>query len=97
MITHVVMWKFQEKINTAEREEIAGQMKTEMEDLCKTIPRLHDFHMQIHPLAGSNTDILLTCTFETLSDLESYQTNPSHLAIKKNFSGYFASRSCMDY
>ena len=59
MITHIVMWNFQEQLSEAEKKEAGQVMKERLEALKDRIPGVVSLKVIINELPGSDKDIAL--------------------------------------
>lgn len=75
MIKHVVMWKFREGTEKEMNEFLTG-----LRGLYGVIPQIRSQEVGVNCLAG-NYDAVLISTFDSLADLETYKTDPRHVAV----------------
>lgn len=58
MVKHVIIWKLKEE-HTAEKDSIRAAAKEHLEALVGQIDGLLYLHVDVHPLASSNGDMIL--------------------------------------
>ena len=75
MIKHVVMWKFKEGTEKEMNEFLTG-----LRGLYGVIPQIRSQEVGVNCLQG-NYDAVLISTFDSLEDLETYKTDPRHVAV----------------
>ena len=75
MIKHVVMWKFKSGTEKEMNEFIAG-----LRSLYGVIPQIRSQEVGVNCLEG-NYDAVLISTFDSPEDLETYKTDPRHVAV----------------
>jgi len=95
MIKHIVMFKLKEDCPVEKIAE-AKKMALELKD---KIPQIKNMEVGINSAEApqSNYTIALNVDFENIDDLNSYQTNPSHLEFGKFISVLRTDRACIDY
>lgn len=97
MVTHIVMWNFQEQLSKAEKKEAGQVMKERLEALKDVIPGVLSLKVIINELPGSDKDIALIGEYETLEALESYAVHPAHLEVVAYVKQVACNRTCFDY
>ena len=97
MITHIVMWNFQEQLSEAEKKEVGQVMKERLEALKDRIPGVVSLKVIINELPGSDKDIALIGEYETLEDLNHYAVHPCHLEVVDYVKKVACNRTCLDY
>ena len=75
MIKHIVMWKFKEGTEREMQAFIDG-----LRGLYGVIPQIRSQEVGVNCLEG-NYDAVLISTFDSLSDLDAYTTDPRHVAV----------------
>ena len=75
MIKHVVMWKFREGTEREMNEFLTG-----LRGLYGVIPQIRSQEVGVNCLEG-NYDAVLISTFDSLADLDTYKTDPRHVAV----------------
>lgn len=75
MIKHIVMWKFKEGTEKEMKAFIDG-----LRGLYGVIPQIRSQEVGVNCLEG-NYDAVLISTFDSLADLDTYKTDPRHVAV----------------
>lgn len=94
MIKHIILWNFQENRGS---EEDKLKIKNGLEELKSKIPGIIDIEVITNPIAGSNADIMLNSTFESLEALNNYQIHEEHVKVASFVRSVTCNRMCMDY
>lgn len=97
MVTHIVMWNFQEQLSTEEKQEAGKIMKERLEALKDVIPGVLSLKVIINELPGSDKDIALIGEYETLEALDAYAVHPAHLEVVSYVKTVACNRTCLDY
>ena len=66
MIKHIILWNFQEGKGS---EEDKLKIKNGLESLKNKIPGIVEIEVITKPIAGSNAEIMLNSTFESIEAL----------------------------
>ena len=94
MIKHIILWNFQEGRGS---EEDKLKIKNGLEALKDKIPGIVEIEVMAKPVTGSNADIMLNSTFESLEALNNYQVHEEHVKIATFVRSVTCNRMCMDY
>lgn len=97
MVTHIVMWNFQEQLSEAEKKEAGEIMKERLEALKDVVPGVLSLKVIINELPGSDKDIALIGEYETMEDLDRYAVHPAHLEVVAYVKKAACNRTCFDY
>lgn len=98
MIKHIVMWTLKEFAEGAGKAENARTAKAKLEALNGVIPGLRHLEVGINFDPSPDAfDIVLYSEFETLADLQAYQTHPAHLAVGDFVGQVRIDRRVVDY
>ncbi len=92
MIRHIVLWDLKDNID----KELVIKLKEESNKL-NSIPYVKSLEFNITPLKSDNYKMMLNATFDSLEDLDLYQTNPIHVEFGKNLKELVKSRVAFDY
>lgn len=101
MIQHIVMFKFLDSAQGKTKAQNLEEAKARMLALKDQIPQIRsmEVHLAVEGSAPGNYDYILVSQFDSLEDLNAYQTHPAHVAF-----GQFVAqlrepdgRACMDY
>ena len=94
MIKHIILWNFQEgKVS----EEYKLKIKNGLESLKNKIPGIVEIEVITKPIAGSNAEIMLNSTFESIEALNNYQVHEEHVKVATFVRSVTCNRMCMDY
>lgn len=94
MITHIVMFKFQEE---NKRENIV-EVKKRLDALIDLIPVLKQIEVGINFTESPRAfDLSLYSTFETREDLEIYAVHPEHLRVVELIKSVTIESKIVDY
>lgn len=94
MIKHIILWNFQERKGS---EEDKLKIKNGLEELKNKIPGIIEIEVITNPIAGSNADIMLNSTFESIDALNNYQIHEEHVKVATFVRSVTCNRMCMDY
>ena len=94
MIKHIILWNFQEGKGS---EENKLKIKTALEELKNKIPGIVEIEVITNPIAGSNAEIMLNSTFESVDALNNYQIHEEHVKVATFVKSVTCNRMCMDY
>lgn len=98
ILKHVVMWRFKDFAANRTRMENAQWMKEHLEDLVGKIPELLSAEVGINiKESDAAYDAVLTATFSSTKDLETYKSHPLHQAISDYCKDVRLSRVVVDY
>ena len=94
MIKHIILWNFQEGKGS---EENKLKIKNGLEELKNKIPGIVEIEVITNPIAGSNAEIILNSTFESVDALNNYQIHEEHVKVATFVRSVTCNRMCMDY
>lgn len=98
MVRHVILWKLSEKFSEAEKELIKTNAKRELEGLIGKVPGLISMKIETGRLHGSNADMMLDSSFESIEALNGYKDHPEHVRVADGFvRPYTVERLCLDF
>lgn len=97
MVHHIVSWNFNEGMSEAEKKEAGSIIKEKLEAIKEHAKGAIRIEVVINELSSSNRDIALISAFETVADLEAYQTHPMHVEAGKYVRSVTCNRACIDY
>lgn len=99
MVRHIVMWKLDNQYNLVEKSGIKTELKTILENLSKHIPEIKSMSVTFNSADADRTnfDICLDTSFNSFSDLKTYQVHPEHLKAVEFIRGLKLERACIDY
>lgn len=92
MIKHVVMWKFKPGEEENVKKFLAG-----LEGLRDQIEVLKDMEIGVNCNPDCDYDAVLISEFDSLEDLNTYKTDPRHVAVSKLCKSIRVSRTAVDY
>ena len=94
MIKHIILWNFQAGKGS---EENKLKIKNGLEELKNKIPGIVEIEVITNPIAGSNAEIMLNSTFESVDALNNYQIHEEHVKVATFVRSVTCNRMCMDY
>lgn len=98
MLVHVVMWKFKDFAEGADKETNAKIMKTKLESLLGVVPQLKYVEVGVDfKHTEMSYDAVLITHFESQEDLEAYKVHPAHVEISSFCKKVRESRTVVDY
>jgi hypothetical protein len=99
MIKHIVMFKLQAEAAGKTAMQNAVEAKARAEQLPAQIPQLKKLEVQLNHTEAdpTNYEFALLCDFETMDDLNTYQTHPAHVAFGQFIKPLREARACIDY
>lgn len=98
MIRHIILWQLKDEMSEAQKQERRRKVKAGLEELAGQIPGMRQIHVVTERLPGSNVDMMLDCSFETIEALEGYRVHPAHVAVaEKEIRPFYQMRLCMDF
>lgn len=97
MIRHIILWKLKADLPAGDVPAMKAEAKRRLEALCGNIPGLLSLTVHTNGIPSSNADMMLESTFEDVSSLEGYQTNPLHLAAAGYVRSIVETRLCLDF
>lgn len=98
MIKHIVMFKLKAADGRSEYEN-ALEAKKRFDSVIANVPQLKRGEVVINSADApqDNYTISLLCDFETIGDLNAYQTHSAHLEFGKFIGTVKTDRACIDY
>lgn len=99
MIKHIVFFSFVDSYEGMNKNEIAQEIKTQLEALQDLVPQLRKIEVGIN-LADApvgNYDLALYTEFDTMADLDAYQIHPEHKRVAAFIGKVKSQRACVDY
>ncbi|MGA1836350.1 Dabb family protein [Herbiconiux sp. 11R-BC] len=97
MIRHVVAWKLA-ATDPEQRAEDAGTIVRLLSGLRDTVPSISALTVGKNmAYFESNWDVVLVADYETLADLDAYQTHPAHLEVVPQIKARVAQRAAVDF
>lgn len=91
MIKHIVMWKFKHGTEKEMMEFVTG-----LRGLFGVIPQIKAQEVGVNCVDG-NYDAVLVSAFDSLEDLETYKTDPRHVAVASLCKAIRLDRVAVDY
>lgn len=91
MIKHIVMWKFKPGTEKEMMEFITG-----LRGLYGVIPQIKEQEVGVNCAEG-NYDAVLVSAFDSMEDLETYKTDPRHVAVASLCKAIRLDRVAVDY
>lgn len=98
MLKHIVMWRFKEGAEGKTRREHAQWMKEHLEALVGVIPQIQTLELGINEFPSPAAyDAVLTVTFLSKEDLDTYKVHPAHVAVSEHCEQVREERVVVDY
>jgi|SRR6185312_6771211 len=98
MIKHIVMWKFKEHAEGADKATNLVKAKALLDACAHIAPGTRCLEVAIAQSGMECTyDLVLYSEFTDRAALDAYQNHPQHLAIKPFIGSVRLERQCMDY
>ena len=98
MLKHIVMWKFKDQAEGADKAANLAKAVALLEGCADMVPgtlRLEVATAQ--PGLEATYDLVLYSEFEGRAALDAYQNHPTHVAVKPFLRAVVSERQCMDY
>lgn len=92
MIKHIVMWKFKPGTEKEMEEFLTG-----LRGLYGVIPQIRQQEVGVNCGPQGNYSAVLVSLFDSLEDLETYKTDPRHVAVSALCKAIREDRVCVDY
>lgn len=97
MVRHIVAWNYADGLSKEDNQQVALNMKRELEALKDLIPGIVSIKLYIEPLGSSDSDLLLDSTFNNEEALKAYIIHPEHVRVGTNYvKPYVSNRKCID-
>ncbi|RYF33536.1 MAG: Dabb family protein [Comamonadaceae bacterium] len=98
MLTHIVMWKFKDQAEGADKATNLAKAKALLEACANLSPGTHRFEVATaQPGLEATYDLVLNSQFTDAAALAAYADHPQHLALKPFLGAMRLERQCMDY
>jgi len=98
MIKHVVLFKFKDQAEGADKEENIRSLKSQLESLVGKIPEIKFFEIGLNfDTSPAAYDVILCSEFESEEALRRYQKHPEHMKIFDFVKNACESRVLGDY
>lgn len=92
MIRHIVMWKFK---SGTEKEMM--EFIEKLRGLYGVIPQIKEQEVGVDCAGGGNYNAVLVSLFDSMEDLETYKTDPRHVAVSQLCKSIREDRVAVDY
>jgi hypothetical protein len=98
MIKHIVMFRFKESANGADKASNIQKMRSDLEALKGTIEEIKFFEVGVDFVCSDvSYDLVLCSEFESKEDLFNYQKHPEHQKVVSFVKEACHSRVVVDY
>ncbi len=98
MVKHVILWKLDDNLSDAQKEQVKINAKRELEGLVGKVSGLLSMKIEIGALESSNADMMLDSTLESVDALNVYRDHPEHVRVANDFvRPYTVQRLCLDF
>ena len=92
MLKHVVMWKLAEE----NKNENMRLMKEKLEALVGVVPVIKSLQVGFNE-NGGEYDVILITDFNSVGDLQLYDSHPEHQKVREFIRSVAESRAAVDY
>ncbi|MCI4440899.1 Dabb family protein [Tibeticola sp.] len=98
MIKHIVMWKFKDEAEGADKAANLARAQALLEACRGLVPGLRTLEVaRAAPGLECTYDLVLYTEFDSREALDAYQHHPQHEALKPFIAAVRLERQCMDY
>lgn len=98
MLTHIVMWKFKDQAEGADKATNIAKAKALLEACATLSPGTLRFEVATaQPGLEATYDLVLNSQFTDAAALAAYAEHPQHAALKPFLGAVRLERQCMDY
>jgi quinol monooxygenase YgiN len=98
MLKHIVMWKFKEHAEGADKATNLQKAKALLDACAKLSPGTQRFEVATaQPGLEATYDLILYSEFTDEAALAAYAEHPQHVALKPFLGAVREERQCMDY
>lgn len=98
MIRHIVMWKFKEEAEGADRATNLRKAKALLDALPKRIGEIRDWEVGIDcGYTSASFDLVLVATFADQEGLLAYQQHPEHVKVVEFLRSVHEMKTVVDY
>ncbi|RYF76860.1 MAG: Dabb family protein [Comamonadaceae bacterium] len=98
MLKHIVIWKFKDHAEGADRAANIVKAKALLEGCAHLVPGTLRFEVvTAQPGLEASADLMLDSEFADADALQAYLDHPQHLALKPFLGAVRERRECMDY
>lgn len=98
MIKHIVMWKFRDEAEGADKSANLARAKERLEACAALVPGTLRLEVaRAEPGLEATYDLVLYSEFADRAALDAYQNHPTHMAVKPFLRAVAQERQCMDY
>lgn len=96
MVRHILFWKFSDRVNDDNRNEVLSMLRASVNGLQGNIPGLLSCEIG-EAVEGSDCDFVFYAELESLEAVRAFQNHPLHLAHKERSAPYVQARFAADY
>lgn len=98
MIKHIVMWKFADEAEGADKATNLARVAADLTALSDLLPGMGAFEVAIGADPLEHTyDLVLSSEFDSVETLQAYATHPRHVAVAQFIGKVRTERACMDF
>lgn len=98
MIKHIVLWKFADQAEGADKATNLAKARTDLLALVGVVPGIRALEVSIGADPLEHTyDLVLYSEFDTVAALQAYAVHPAHQAVAQFIGKVRTERACMDY
>ena len=98
MLKHIVMWKFKDQAEGADKAANLTQAKALLASCANLVPGQGRLEVAgATPGLDCTYDLVLYSEFDDRAALDAYQVHPTHAPVKAFMRSVVVARQCMDY
>ncbi|MCG8632445.1 MAG: Dabb family protein [Desulfobacterales bacterium] len=98
MINHIVMWRFKDTARGKTKTENMAEFAAMLENLVGIIPQIRHLEVGTNVIdSDTASDVVLNSRFDSLEDLDLYNTHPEHQKVIALAKEVVAERRAVDY
>ena len=98
MIKHIVVWRFKDEALGATKAENLARARVAIEALRELVPQVRHLEVGVDIRADHDpSDLVIYSEFDSLEDLQAYQTHPEHVKVAQLIGEMRETRSVVDY
>lgn len=97
MIKHIVLFKFKENLQEAEKQQKLEVIKNDLEALTSKVETLKKMEVGLNCNPEEKYDLALISEFDTMEGLKAYAVHPEHVKAGAAIREILEERACVDY
>ena len=97
MVNHIVLWNLLSTLSEKEKKEAGETIRKNLIAVKTEVDGIISLEVKINEFPGSNKDLALISTFESVEALNAYQVHPAHIKAGSYIKTVTCDRVCFDY